>query len=72
MRIFPVLSGALLVALHVVLHVLGTAPAGAAPARPSTARTGGSGKPSRYPLFTGTGVPAIFSFTEPSVDRVVK
>jgi hypothetical protein len=28
--------------------------------------------PSRYPLFTGTGMPATFSLTEPSVDRVVK
>jgi hypothetical protein len=26
----------------------------------------------RYALFTGTGMPAIFSMTEPSVDRVVK
>jgi len=26
----------------------------------------------RSPLFTGTGVPAIFSLTEPSVDRAVK
>ena len=26
----------------------------------------------RYPLFTGTGMPAIFSLTDPSVDRVVK
>jgi hypothetical protein len=26
----------------------------------------------RYPLFTSTGMPAIFSLTDPSVDRVVK
>jgi hypothetical protein len=41
-------------------------------ARPSIARTGGFGERARYPLFTGTGVPAIFSLTEPGVDRVVK
>jgi hypothetical protein len=39
-------------------------------ARPSIARTGGFDERARYPLFTGTGVPAIL--TEPGVDRVVK